>query len=95
MNRIVLAGAALAFGISAAAVAQADSMTANRESMTAMMHRGMHGDGGHGAMHDDDEDGARGDQNPASLAFRGVNEKMHRDMNSPSPATPMPTSCAR
>ena len=51
--------------------------------MMEMMHNMMHGQGmgmmrqgmmGQGAM-------AKGDQGPASLAYRGINDRMHRDMD--------------
>jgi uncharacterized protein (DUF305 family) len=46
------------------------------------MHQGMQGGDGHGPMHGEGPGprSSTGDQSPASLALRGVNEKMHRDM---------------
>ena len=83
MKRIVLAGAALALGISAVAIAQ--PMTADAPmkpgAMHAMMHDRMQGGGMmDDMMHGDDDRRSVGDQSPASLALRGVNDKMHRDM---------------
>jgi len=65
--------------------------------MQAMMHGGGMGGGGHGMMHGggarhgaDDRGGghahgastaAKGDQGPSSLAFQGVNAKMHKGMD--------------
>jgi uncharacterized protein (DUF305 family) len=83
MKRLILAGAVLALGISATAVAQSPhgGMPSAHEPMMAMMHQGMQGGDGHGPMHGDGMPGkVEGDQSPASLALRGANEKMHRDM---------------
>lgn len=47
-----------------------------------MMHRGMdgtgHGGGGHGGAH---ADLPKGDRSPSSLAFHGINRKMHEAMD--------------
>jgi uncharacterized protein (DUF305 family) len=43
--------------------------------MQGMQHGGGHGSGGHGAA------AAKGDNGPASLAFRGINAKMHEGMD--------------
>jgi uncharacterized protein (DUF305 family) len=84
MKRLILAGAALALGLSAAAIAQPmnSGVPSNHDSMMAMMHQGMQGGDGHGPMHGEGPGprSSTGDQSPASLALRGVNEKMHRDM---------------
>ena len=89
MKRLILAGAVVAFGISAVAVAQSprSGMPAGHESMMAMMHQGMQGmegmqgGDGHGPMQGDrPRSEVTGDESPASLALRGANDKMHRDM---------------
>jgi uncharacterized protein (DUF305 family) len=84
MKRLILAGAALALGISAIAIAQPirGGMPVNHQSMMAMMHQGMQGGGGHN-MPGGNAGTAEGDQSPSSLAFRGSSEKMHRDMAVP------------
>jgi uncharacterized protein (DUF305 family) len=94
MKRLILAGAAIAFGVSAAAVAQPpqSGMPAGHEPKVAMMHQampGMAGGDGHGSMHRGGPGGeAAGDESPASLALRGANEKMHRDMAIPLTGDP-------
>jgi uncharacterized protein (DUF305 family) len=84
MKRIILAGAVLALGIATVAIAQPSrgDMPTRHGSMLAMMHQGMmRGDDMHGeGMHGGDASSREGDESPASLALRGANDKMHRDM---------------
>lgn len=52
--------------------------------MQGMQHGGGHGSAGHGGGHGSGEHGAaaaKGDNGPASLAFRGINAKMHEGMD--------------
>jgi len=46
-----------------------------------MQGGGMHGGGMQGGMHGPRGAATKGDQSPASLAFRGVNAKMHEAMD--------------
>ena len=60
------------------------------------MHgQGMHGQGGHaGGSHGGaNQASPKGDQSPSSLAFAGVNAKMHQGMDITSPAMPTVISC--
>jgi len=46
------------------------------------MHgKGMHHQGGHGGGHSGHAGDAKGDQGPSSLAFQGINAKMHKGMD--------------
>ena len=46
------------------------------------MHgKGMHNQGGHGGHSGHGTGDAKGDQGPASLAFQGINAKMHKGMD--------------
>jgi DUF305 family protein family protein len=58
---------------------------AMHDQMKAKMHGKMHGQGGPGGQHGGDgahgADGPQGDRGPASLAFNGINQKMHEGMN--------------
>jgi len=46
-----------------------------------MMGRGMHQEGTHGGMSDHADTQPKGDTGPSSLAFHGINAKMHDAMN--------------
>jgi len=89
-KKTIVVTIAMIAGLAAGGVALAQSMQHGGSGMHGQMHSSMHGTKGgmHEGMHGGQGHGGSGhtrnrttgDESASSLAFAGVNEKMHRDM---------------